>query len=707
MNAPLRALGLPAGPGGLSEGPTRERAPWVLRELALLLGHRVGERELLEALPHAMANDTGPAVLAAAARLGLAHRRWAGTSRRLPASLLPALWIAPGGRPALVIGRSEGFLLVAREDGAEPERVHAVAMPGDLYVFAGRDEALEGADRPLLPRLLSEHAGPIAGLAALSVLSNLTSIALGLVVMIAFDMVIPGGQAAPLLALGAGFLGALACDVALRTMLARGLGRIGERAERQVLGLVFAKVLRLPLSAVTSQDPAAQVMRMRDLETSREVFTGPLPQLILQVPLVIVFLGVIWALAGLVVVVPLLILPVQFAAALVLVPRAREKEHRAALLATERRHMILETLSHAGTLRAIGAEAAWLARFRDISAAAAAAHARAARAGHAVELVAQLGLPAAACGVAALGAHLVIEGRVSAGALVAAIMLSWRVIIPLQTLFLAISRARQIVDSVAQLHRLQALAEEARPAPDAPRAKGHGRTLRLDGVVLRVPGGGTLLAGASLALPEGARVALTGPSGAGKSTLLRCALGLMPPQAGVVTLGGVNIAQLDPSTLRARMGYLPQRPALIYGTVAQNLRLAAPAAEDSDLAEACEEVGILEHILAMPQGFATRINDLDKARLAQSLLQGLALAQALLRRPEILLLDDPTHALDRAREERLAALLRRLHGTVGVLIVTHRADLIRSCDRAFTLDHGQLRVLTPPAGAALRPETAS
>jgi ATP-binding cassette, subfamily C, bacterial LapB len=406
------------------------------------------------------------------------------------------------------------------------------------------------------------------------------------------------------------------------------------------------------------------------------------------------------------VLVPLLILPVQVAVALVVVPRAREKERRAALLAAERRQMILETLSHAGTLRAIGAEAAWLARFRERSAAAASAHARAARAGHAVELVAQLGLPFAACGVAALGAHLVIEGRVSPGALVAAIMLSWRVIVPLQTFFLAISRARQVVESVAQLHRLQAMAEEPRPPPDAPRAKGRGRALRLDGVVLRGPGGGTLLAGGSLALPEGARLALTGPSGAGKSTLLRCALGLVPPQGGIVTLGGVNIAQLDPATLRARIGYLPQRPALIYGTVAQNLRLAAPAAEDAELADACEEVGILEDILAMPEGFATRLNDLDKARQAQSLLQGLALAQALLRRPEILLLDDPTRALDRAREERLAALLRRLHGQVGVLIVTHRADLIRSCDRAFALEQGQLRMLAPPPAAAPRPETA-
>jgi ATP-binding cassette, subfamily C, bacterial LapB len=297
VNAPLAALALPGGPAGLSDGPAAERAPWVLRELAILLGHRVGSASCSKRFrtpwPTTPARPcwpplralVSPIVAGRAGAIACLPRCCPRCGSRLAAG--PRSWSDERALPAR---RARG--------GRGPERVHAIALPGELHVFAGRDEALEGADRPLLPRLLSEHTGPIAGLAALSVLSGVTSIALGLVVMIAFDMVIPGGQAAPLLLLGAGFLGALACDLALRSMLARGLGRIGERAERRVLGLVFAKVLRLPLPAVTAQDPAAQVMRMRDLEASREVFTGPLPQLVLQVPLVVVFLGVIWALAG-------------------------------------------------------------------------------------------------------------------------------------------------------------------------------------------------------------------------------------------------------------------------------------------------------------------------------------------------------------------------------------------------------------------------
>lgn len=683
-----------------------EGLPWVLPRIAELLGQRIPPRRMLDALPHAMDATAPAAVIGAARRLGLAPRPWLQASHRLPDAVLPALWVGPEGQLALVTGRTARYLLVEHEAGAPAERVHALALPGRLYVFAGPGEVAAEAGRPMLPALVAEDAGPIAGLLALSVLSSIASIALGLVVMIAFDFVIPGRDTAVLLALAVGVALALAGDLAARVLIARGIGRLGERAERRVLGAVFEKVMHLPWQGVAAQDPALQVMRMRELEAARELFSGPLPHLLLQLPLVVLFLLTIWAVAGAVVLVPLALLPLQLLAAAVLVPRARAAERQAGLLGTERRQMMLETLSHSATLRMTGVEAAWLARFRGVSGAAAAAQARAARAAHAVETIATAGLPLAAAGMASVGAVMVIEGRISAGALVAAIMLGWRVLVPMQSFLLAASRGRQVADAVRQLHRLEGLREEARPPADAPRPALRGGALRFEGVVHRAgPDAPPVLAGASLVLAQGARVAITGPAGSGKSTLLRVAIGLVQPQGGTVTLGGVNIAQFDPAALRARIGYLPQRPALIYGTVAQNLRLAAPLAATDELATTCDELGILDDILALPDGFETRLDDIAKDRLPQSLRQGLALAQAMLRRPEILLLDDPTRALDAKREARLDALLDRLHGQVGVLLVTQRAALIRRCDAVHVLDRGSLVTSDPGGTAPRRPRT--
>jgi ATP-binding cassette subfamily C protein/ATP-binding cassette subfamily C protein LapB len=684
--------------------------PWLLPRLMALLGHDATPRMLRDALPHAFETEAvdndGVALLGALGRLGVTSRPWRKSAHRLKEAMLPALWLRPDGSAALVLGRQGRFLIVQSEAEGGVWRMHSSGLPGTLHVFAGRDEGDAIAGRPLLPALAAAHAPLIAGLFALSLLGSAASIALGLVVMITFDMVIPTGHTEALAVLAAGFLLALAIDISARALIARGIGHLGERAERRVLTLVFEKVMRLSWLSVAAQDPASQVARMREVEAARELFSGPLPQLILQVPLVVLFLLVIWLISGPLVLVPLAVLPLQILAALVLVPRARVAERRAATLIAERRRVMLETLSHAMTLRAVGAEAAWLARFRDLSAGAASAQARATLASHSVQAVVQAGMPVSAAALATVGAHLVIQGVITSGALVASIMMSWRMLAPMQSLLLAASRGRQVADSVRQLHRLQSLREEPRPPPDAPMPTPRDHSLRFDRAFYRpTPNAEPVLAGVSLAVPAGARVAVTGPSGAGKSSLLRLALGLAQPQAGAVLFGGVNLAQFEPAELRARIGYVPQRPGLIYGTIAQNLRLAAPAAVENELEAVCDEIGILDDLRVLPEGFATRIDDLGKERLSQGLGQGLAIAQALLRRPRLLLLDDPTRGLDAARIARLDALLDRLRGRVTILMVTHRIAQLRACDLVVTLERGVVVATERPQPPANQIET--
>lgn len=691
---------LSAAPAAISEAaPALPAAlPWLVPRLVGLLGQRLTTARMLEALPHAMDAQAPEAVLGAARRLGLAPRAWTGGSHRLPEAALPALWERPDGPPALIIGRSAAYFDVETAPGAPTVRVPARALPGRLHVFAGAAEAEAAARRPLLVDLLAGHAGAIATLLLLSLLASCASIGLGLVVMVAFDMVVPTGEAELLALLAAGVALAVAAEFGARLLTARGIGSLGEAAERRILSAVFGKVMRLPWRAVAAQDPAAQVLRLREIEAARELFAGPLPQLVLQLPMVAMILLAVWLLAGPVVLVPLGILALQLVCGALLLPVANAAEQAAGALATERRRMMLETVSHAPALRMTGVEAVWLERLRGVSAAAAAAQARAARTNGALETLASVTTPLAAAGMASLGAVLVIGGSLSAGALVAAIMLGWRLLAPMQSFVVASARSGRVRDAALQLHRLEQLEEERRPPADAPPPAPPNTTLRFEDVVFRPASAApAVLAGASLAVPPGACVAITGPSGAGKSTLLRLALGLLQPQAGTISLGGVNIAQFDPQALRARIAYLPQRPQLIYGTVAQNLRLAAPTAGDADLEDACEAAGILERVLAMPQGFATRLDDLGKDRLSHSLRHGLALSQALLRRPDLLLLDDPTRGLDPEREARLAQLLDRLHGRVGVVVATQRDWLIRRSDTVLVLDRGRLMPASPSA----------
>ena len=235
--------------------PPAEGLPWVLPRLVELLGQHIPPRRMLDALPHATDAAAAAAVLGAAHRIGLAPRPWRGRALDLPEAVLPALWIGPLGEVGLVTARSARYLHVERGPGSAPERLHAVALPCTLYVFAGPGETATGSGRPMLAALLAGDAGTIGGLLALSTLSSIASIALGLVVMIAFDFVIPGGDPKVLLALAGGVALALIGDLAARVLVARGIGRLGERAERRVLSAVFEKVMRLPWQGLAAAGP--------------------------------------------------------------------------------------------------------------------------------------------------------------------------------------------------------------------------------------------------------------------------------------------------------------------------------------------------------------------------------------------------------------------------------------------------------------------
>lgn len=202
--------------------------------------------------------------------------------------------------------------------------------------------------------------------------------------------------------------------------------------------------------------------------------------------------------------------------------------------------------------------------------------------------------------------------------------------------------------------------------------------LVVDGVTVRYPDrAGTVLDGFSLTLRPGETVALSGPSGTGKSTLLRTLLGFTDPQAGSVRLGDVNLSDADPHAWRTRFSYLPQRPRLFAGTVADNIALGASATPDAVRA-AARQAGL-------DLGLDTLVGD-DGAGLSAGQRQRVALARVFLRDTPIVLLDEPTANLDPGTESDLVRAIRRLATGRTVLVVAHRPVLLTLADRTIALE---------------------
>ncbi|MFI9250684.1 thiol reductant ABC exporter subunit CydD [Streptomyces sp. NPDC053069] len=206
-----------------------------------------------------------------------------------------------------------------------------------------------------------------------------------------------------------------------------------------------------------------------------------------------------------------------------------------------------------------------------------------------------------------------------------------------------------------------------------------------DGVTVRYPGRSLdAVSEVSFRVESGETVALVGPSGAGKSTLLNVLLGFVQPSEGRVRIGGADLADLDLQEWRSRIAWVPQRPHLYAGTIAENVRLARPDADDRAVRGALRDAGALEFVDALPDGAETVLGE-DGTGLSAGQRQRLALARAFLADRPVLLLDEPTAALDGATEGEIVAAVRRLAVGRTVLLVVHRPALLAVADRVVRL----------------------
>ena len=288
------------------------------------------------------------------------------------------------------------------------------------------------------------------------------------------------------------------------------------------------------------------------------------------------------------------------------------------------------------------------------------------------------------------GAHRIDSGGMQIGALTAFLSYLMQILMSVMMatfMFVMIPRAEVCAERVCEvLDTETTLLAPENPVTELPR---HGE-LELRGVGFRYPGAeAAVLRDVSLLARQGQVTAVIGSTGAGKSTLLSLIPRLSDVTDGTVLVDGVDVRDLDPKLLARLVALVPQKPYLFSGTVASNLRYGDPDATDDDLWRALQIAQAKDFVEAMPDGLATPIAQ-GGTNVSGGQRQRLAIARALVRRPEIYLFDDSFSALDYATDAALRAALAHETATATVVIVAQRVATIRDADQIIVLDAGQV-----------------
>jgi ATP-binding cassette subfamily B protein len=286
------------------------------------------------------------------------------------------------------------------------------------------------------------------------------------------------------------------------------------------------------------------------------------------------------------------------------------------------------------------------------------------------------------------GAHRIDSGGMQIGALTAFLTYLMQILMSVMMatfMFMMVPRAEVCAERIQEV--LDTESSVVPPLHPVTELRAHG-TLELRGVDFRYPGAEVpVLRGIDLTARPGETTAVIGSTGAGKTTLLGLVPRLFDATGGEVLIDGVDVRELDPVKLSEIIGLVPQKPYLFSGTVASNLRYGRPEATDEELWQALETAQAKDFVQKFPEGLDAPIAQ-GGTNVSGGQRQRLAIARALVRKPEIYLFDDSFSALDYATDARLRAALSQETGDATVVIVAQRVSTIRDADRIVVLDEG-------------------
>jgi len=529
-----------------------------------------------------------------------------------------------------------------------------------------------------------------------ALLLNLFALAMPMFSMTVYDRVVPNRAEETLWVLSVGVILMICFDMVLRIMRAYILDTASKRIDVTLSARIMERVLGLRM-ADRPASVGSFAANLRAFESVRDFVASATITTLVDLPFVLMFfLAIVWISPWLIFP-PVICIVILVIASVVVQQKMQELVEITQRAASQRNATLVESLVGIETIKFMVAESSFQRKWEQSTVFLAQNSTKLKMLSAGITNLAQMLQQLVSVTVVIVGVYLLINNQVSMGGIIAASMLAGRAMAPFG----------QVAGLIMQYHHaksgLSSVEQHMQTQPERPddaaflHRNGFQGAIEFRNVSFSYPGQEqSVLDKVSFKIQAGEKVAFIGRVGSGKSTIQRLVLGLHQPTEGAILIDGIDVRQIDPAELRRATGFVSQDVSLFYGTLKDNIALGAPFADDQDIIAAAEIAGVTEFANRHPRGFDMLIGERGES-LSGGQRQSVGIARAVLNDSPILLLDEPSSAMDHQSEDALKTRLRRFTAGKTMILVTHRTSLLELVDRLIVIDNGQIMADGPKA----------
>lgn len=532
-----------------------------------------------------------------------------------------------------------------------------------------------------------------------AVMINLFALVTSLFTMTVYDRVLPNNATSSLIGLSIGLGIILLFDFILKILRAYFVDVAGADIDRDIGENMFTRLLAIRLDQPRgSTGGLAQLLR--ELETLRDFFASATLVALVDVPFILVTLAVMAMIGGWLVLVPIILIPVVVVVGMVTQPMMDRLSAQNMGQAMLKQSVLIETIGGLEMVKSANAGRLLTRRWDD----AVENHASTSMSQRLISnisvTVASSGQQIAYAGVVVAGVGMIATQSLTMGGLIACSILGGRAVAPLAQIATLLSRLTMTRTAYRQLDKFMETPSEGQGADSLSLDKVTGQ-IEFRAVHFTYPSATeAALNGVSFQINSGEKVAILGRVGSGKSTIARIILGLYPPESGLVLIDGTEVRQLNADRLRRHIGSVLQDTVLLSGTVRDNIVLDRAHVDDEELLRAARLSGTHDFMGRLANGYELRLADRGDS-LSGGQRQSIAVARAIAGKPSILLLDEPTSAMDAQTEMGLIDRLQDELADRTAVIITHRLPLLKLVSRIIVMDQGKV-IADGPRDAVLK-----